>query len=248
VNYYDVKAKLLALFEQCKLNGKENNEWGFLNEADKDILKIGYATNLTPDVVSDAAKNKVDLIITHHDAWEFVFGMKETCAELLSRHNITHAWFHLPLDDASFGTASAVADALGLANHQKGNLTDGYSCSVIGELPTPCFFEPFAEGISHILQESVRAYQNNDNPVRKVCITTGAGNSTNDIKYANENGCDTYITGEYNLYSQLYAKYVGINLLVGSHTNTEVLGVRQLVSSLTADMYIESIRLYEENY
>ena len=248
MRYSHLKTKLIALFDPQKLDGTLNDEWGFLNESNKDIKKIGYATSLTDDIVKAAAKNNVDLIITHHDAWHFVYGMKEKCAELLAKHNIIHAWFHLPLDDADFGTSSSIAKALRLANCKKANPAGKYLCSVIGEIESPAAFEDFSKGLSDILQEPLRAYQNNSSPIHIVCITGGAGYSTDDIKVALENGCDTYITGEYTLYAQQYAKLIGINLLVGSHTNTEILGVHELVSRLSADTDIEYVRLAEDNY
>jgi len=243
INYFDVKAKLIGLFD-----GELDDEWGFLNESDKSINKIGYATSLTPEIIDEAAGYGVDFIITHHDAWDFVYGMKEKCKELLNKHNIIHTFVHLPLDDADFGTGSSLANALNLQNCQKAIPEGIYLCSVIGETQTPIAFEHFSKQLTNILQESIRAYQNNNNPVHKVCITTGGGNSTKDIKSAVDYKCDTYVTGEYNLYSQQYAEFAGINLLVGSHTNTEILGVHQMVKLLVADTDIDMIRLHEENY
>lgn len=74
--FSDVKAKLISLFEYEKLDGRMNIEWGLNNELDKDVKKIGYSTNLTPETINEAVKHNVDLMITHHDAWPFVYGMK----------------------------------------------------------------------------------------------------------------------------------------------------------------------------
>jgi len=245
MKYFDVKAKLLSLFDTQKLEGKIDDEWGFINEADKDIHKIGYATSLSVDVVNEAVRNDVDFILTHHDAWDFVYGMKEKCKELLYKHNIIHAFFHEPLDFADFGTCFSLADALGLQNCRN-EIVD--SCLVMGETKEPVVFELFKDELSNVLQESIRAYQNNINPVRKVCVATGAGNLSSDIKIAVECKCDTYVTGEYNLYSQMYAKLSGINLLVGSHTNTEIIGVQQMVLRLVDDTNIKFLRIPENNY
>lgn len=84
--------------------------------------------------------------------------------------------------------------------------------------------------------------------ISKICVVTGAGNMTNDIKIAVDNNCDTYVTGEYNLYSQQYSKFTGINLMVGSHTNTEIPGVFQLVNKLIENTSIEAVKLTEETY
>ena len=247
--FRDVKAKLISLFEEEKLDGKMDSEWGFNNEIDRDVKKIGYATNLTPETITEAIKSNVDFIVTHHDAWFFVFGMKEKCLSLLRENNIAHSFFHAPLDDAEFGTSSSLANALELKNSYKAIVyEDIYFAGVIGDLESQVDFEQFSENLSDILGEPIRAFKNNNNPVSKVCVVTGGGNMSNDIKTAVENGCDTYITGEYSLYTHQYSNFAKINLMVGSHTNTEVLGVYQLVEILTKNTSIEVVKLPEENY
>jgi putative NIF3 family GTP cyclohydrolase 1 type 2 len=174
--------------------------------------------------------------------------MKEKCVKLMTKNDIIHAFFHLPLDDASFGTSSSLANALCLKNCQKAIPEDIYLCSVVGETEAPIQFEQFCTQLTNVLKESIRAFQNNNNPISKVCITSGGGHSTTDIRAAVEQGCDTYITGEYVLYSQLYAKLSGINLLIGSHTNTEVLGVEHMAKRLIENTDIVAMRLPEINY
>ena len=70
---------------------------------------------------------------------------------------------------------------------------------------------------------------------------------TTEMRIAAEAGCDTYITGEYALYSQQYARHAGMNLLVGSHTNTEILGVKSMAEGLARETDIKIIRLPEAN-
>lgn len=249
MQFQKVKEKLISFFTFEKLNGKEGSEWGFNNEIDRSVTKIGYATNLTPETVNEAIKHHVDLVITHHDAWPFLYGMKEKCHTLLKENRISHAFFHAPLDDAEFGTSSALADALRLTNPYKViPYEELYLAGVIGTLQEPAPFAQLKKDLSAILCEPVRAFKNNYKLVSRICVTTGAGNMTTDIKIAVDHNCDTYVTGEYGLYSQQYAKFAGINLMVGSHTNTEILGVFQLVSKLIENTALEAVRLTEENY
>ena len=56
------------------------------------------------------------------------------------------------------------------------------------------------------------------------------------------------MTGEYVLYSQQYAQHVGMNLLVGSHTNTEILGVESLVHRIAEGTDMRLVRIQEPNY
>ena len=82
----------------------------------------------------------------------------------------------------------------------------------------------------------------------RVAVAAGGGNMTNEMRIAVENGCDTYVTGEYVLYSQQYAQHVGMNLLVGSHTNTEILGVEAMAQRLARGTGLKLVRISEPNY
>lgn len=52
--------------------------------------------------------------------------------------------------------------------------------------------------------------------LRRVAVAAGGGNMTGEMRISVENGCDTYVTGEYVLYSRQYARHAGMNLLVGA--------------------------------
>ena len=47
-------------------------------------------------------------------------------------------------------------------------------------------------------------------------------------------GCDTYITGEGSMYTKLYAREIGMNLLFGSHYATELPGIKALTEQVSA--------------
>lgn len=248
MKFAELKSKILSLFEQEKLNAKPE-EWGFNNETDEDIKKLAFAVNLTPETVSGAARENAQILITHHDAWDFVYGMKEECLKLLRNNNIAHAFFHAPLDDADFGTSASLAKAMGIKNLKKVIPYAGiFLCGVAGEVEGGISFEELSKKLSSVLNEPIRAYKNSDEPIRKICITTGGGNMTDTIKAAVDEKCGAYITGEYNLYSQQYAKFAKINLLTGSHTNTEILGVQALSEKIAEIAGIALVKIKEENY
>ncbi len=117
---------------------------------------------------------------------------------------------------------------------------------IIGELGIPRL-ERLSE-LSSVLGEPVRSFKNNDRDIRRVCVATGGGNMTQDLKCAADSGCDAYVTGEYVLYSQQYARFAGMDLFIGSHTNTEILGAQSLAVKLAADTGMTVVRLYEENF
>ena len=145
-----------------EISNKE--EYGFSVRSGKDINRIGYSTNLTPEVVQEGIQQKVDLIVTHHDAWEFLFGMKEYCVKQLAENGIAHFFIHLPLDGADFGTGASLAKALGGRITAKTNLIEGYYCGVIAEFDGTELAR-FAASMERVLDEPVRVWQNNNHPI-----------------------------------------------------------------------------------
>lgn len=240
---------IIDTFTKEKLDIVEGKgEYGFTNIGCGEIVKVGYCTNLTIDSAEEAAKNNVNLLITHHDAWEWMAGIKEEALEILKQNDITHFYIHLPLDDAEFGNNTSLLRKLGFEAIDKFSNDEGMYCGRIGETDNPITFEELVTKIEILLEEPVRAWKNNDKLIKKIGVVTGAGFSAIDVKDAAELGCDLYLTGEKILYTVQYAKYSKINLVVGSHTFTEIFGLERL-NELLIDKYpmLEIVRINEEH-
>lgn len=208
------------------------DEWGVTTRGKEPIRRMGYATNLTPETAIAAREAGVELLITHHDAWPFLYGMKEACLRALQEANISHFFIHLPLDDASFGTNASLAERLGGHVVERTHLEKGFSCGCIVEFQPAASFIELVQRTEKVLDESVKAWQHHDRPLSRLCIVTGAGMATSYVKEAVDHQCDAYMTGEKLLYTVEYARFVGINVIVGSHTFTEILGVEGLAKQL----------------
>jgi dinuclear metal center YbgI/SA1388 family protein len=245
----DFKTFILNTFGNLVEQFKENDEYGFNNPLSKEIIRVGYTTNLTPEVISKSVNESVQLIITHHDAWDFLYGMKEQCSKMLEENDISHFYIHLPLDFAEFGTCNSLLKEIGVSKIiQQTHLKDNKEVIGIGEYSEPITFEELVGRVTNKLGEDVKAWKNSNSLIWKVGVITGAGNSTALIKQAKELGCDVYVTGEKTLYSVQYAKFIGLNQIVGSHTFTEVFGVKTLVEKLKKEFNeIEIIYLEEEH-
>lgn len=242
-----IKNTFGSLIEQFS----ENDEYGFNNPPSKEeFFRVGYTTNLTPEVIKKAADENVQLIITHHDAWDFIYGMKEQCSKMLGENGISHFYIHLPLDFAEFGTCNSLLKEIGVSEIiQQTHFRDNEEIIGIGLYAEPITFEELVERIVNRLGEDVKAWKNSNTLIRKVGVITGAGNSTALISQAKEAGCDVYVTGEKTLYSVQYAKFIGLNQIVGSHTFTEIFGVKSLVDKLKNEFNeIEVIYLEEEHF
>ncbi len=62
----------------------------------------------------------------------------------------------------------------------------------------------------------------------RVAIVPGGGGDTKDVDAARALGCDTYVTGEGTMFTRMFAKECGTNLLLGTHYATEAPGIRAL--------------------
>lgn len=226
----DLKSFLIDLFGAAKLT--DDSEWGFTIEAASKISRLGFATNLTPETVKAAARAEVDLLVTHHDAWDFLYGMKEFCQAELRSHGMSHLFVHLPLDDADFGTGATMVQALGAEVVERTHREGVFHAGVVGEFDHPVDFGVLGKRFSFILEEPILAWRGHDRLISRVSVVTGGGQSTDNVHEAVERDCDVYITGEKVLYTIQYARFAGINLLVGSHTFTEILGVESLAHKI----------------
>lgn len=243
----EIEQYILSLFN-TKDNEHFYEESGITVRGTEEVKKIGYCTNLTIDTIEEARKNDVDLIITHHDAWEFIYGLKEACKEKLLKYNISHYFNHLPLDDCDFGTNNSLIKKLGLEIIERTHEEDKFFCGRIAEFEKEITFNELVEKLENILEESVQSWKFKDGGIKRVGLVCGGGGFTTDVREAVERNCDVYITGEKVLYTIEYAKFAGINLIVGSHTFTEVFGVESLAMKIK-DKYknIEVVRLKEEH-
>ena len=243
----ELKDYLIGLFNVDGLE-KLPEEYGFVDYSNSDISRIGYATNLTHYTIMQAYKNGVQFILSHHDAWNFVFGMKEACIEMMKKYNLASFFIHAALDDADFGTNESLLKVLGLKSIEKfGLYREIYTYGRVAAIKDGIDFDIFVRKVEDILGERVRHWKNHNNKVQKIAVVTGGGMMTNDLKLAHDLGCDTYITGEKMLYTVQYADFVGMNLIVGSHTNTELFGVQTLAEMVKSKFpEIMTIRLEEK--
>lgn len=214
----------------------------------REIKKIGYCTNLTLHTIEAAHEANVDLIVTHHDAWSFIYGLKEACDEKLKAYGIGHYFNHLPLDDSSFGTNDELAKALGLRIIERTHLEDGFYCGRICEFETPVPLKVLQERLEKLMDEPVKVWQFGNELVKRVGIVCGAGGFTPVMQVAVEKACDVFITGENLLYSIEYADFVKMNLIIGSHTFTELPGVKGLIMKIQEAVEDVEVMVLEEEH
>ena len=215
-----IRDVLDALFTKELLDAHPK-EWGVANYCDNPS-SLGYSTTITPDTIQTAVDREVDVIVTHHDAWDFMFEQKEEVHALLRDKSLTHIWAHLPLDSADFGTSATLLSEMGCSPVTTMTEVEGR----IGELAESTCLATVRENLNSFLMEEPRCEHDANRDIQRVASVPGAGIYTSYLQEALAYGVDLYITGETNLYLLEYAKFKDVNVLVYSHNYSELPGVR----------------------
>jgi putative NIF3 family GTP cyclohydrolase 1 type 2 len=80
----------------------------------------------------------------------------------------------------------------------------------------------------------------------RVGIVPGAGGLTSWLEEALDLGCDTYLTGEGSMYTRLFAREVGLGLVLAGHYRTEAPGIRALAERTAARFALEWVFVEDE--
>jgi putative NIF3 family GTP cyclohydrolase 1 type 2 len=236
--------KLLYNFFDPKLLDSLPGEWGIVIYC-PNPQSIGFATTLTPAVIRQAIAKDIDLLVTHHDSWDFMLEERHTSIELLAQHQISHVWCHAPLDVVDFGTAATLLTITGCQVVETIVKGDGR----IGELPRPLHLSDIRELLDGKLSEIPCRVHDANRLVTRIACVPGAGAMTKYLAEALDYGIDLYLTGETSLYLLEYASFHNVNVLIYSHNYTEIFGTQNLANKIADQLGIKEIfRLDEPHY
>ena len=246
MTFLELVEQVKACFAPLDISPLEG-EFGVTTNSERKVQQVGYATNLSKAVADRAIALGLDALITHHDTWDFLYESREAVYQALRSHQISHCFVHAPLDAAPFGTTVALAKLLSLRVVGEFAEYEGFMCGRICTPENTLSFDELAARLSAATGAGIRVWKNHDRAVGQVGITTGGGSMTDLVREASRLGCDTYITGESNLYMAQYAIERGVNLLIGTHTHTEFPGVESLCSKLQSTCPVEFVPLQEQD-
>jgi putative NIF3 family GTP cyclohydrolase 1 type 2 len=226
----------------------DGEQFGFNNFIDQAIYKIGYAINLTVDIIEQAKNEEVDLILTHHNCWDEMLEMVPDTMNLLKKYGITHYFNHLPLDASKFGPTRMLAKELGVTITDVISTWGDHAFGVVGEYDEAIELTELERLLDIALGHKSRVYKHNDRPIKRVGIVAGSAGDPASIHEAVLANCDAYITGEKKMKSIVYSQHVGINFLLGSHIFTERAGIAEYARRLAELMpELTFIPLVEEH-
>lgn len=219
-----------------------------VGDSNKEVKRIGFALDLTSEVLADAIEKNVDLIITHHP---IIFRaqksfLKGNLAYELAVSGISAISAHTCFDCADGGVNDVLCEILGICNAVG---VPDEECPVplarIGDIE-PMTSSEFADMVAHKLGTVCRV-ADSGNIINKVAVCGGAG--TDDFVFSSARmGADAVVTGEIKHHIFLAAKQLGITAIEAGHFETENPAVTALKKYIEIKFVgVETVLLKQSN-
>src|SRR5581483_6697140 len=198
------------------------------------VTKIGASVDASTRVLTDAAKQNVDLLIVHHGLFwpglQPITGVLRRQLKLAFEDNIALYSAHLPLDlHPQLGNNAQLAAMLGLTSNRPFFEEKGQMIGLKARASLPR--DELNHKLQKVLSGPVKAFIFGPKKSGTIGVITGGAGS--EIYRVAQEGIDTFITGEAPHWAAVAAGELGMNLLLGGHYATEVFGVKALATHLS---------------
>ncbi len=218
----------------------EGEEFDFIfGEESKEIKTIGVTWRPTIEVLEKAAKNNVDLLITHEPLFhseKSVIIPKENLKfppnikrkEILSKNNILVYRLHSQWDDAPEGNNETLVKLFGLRNVIK------IPYGRVGDIDSRSLSD-FVNIVKNKLGCQKVLVTENDKikTVKKVAVVSGSGNSLIEIiESVKQNNADVLVSGDIADGRARFATEIGLTLIDAGGYFTENPGTKNLFGIL----------------
>jgi dinuclear metal center YbgI/SA1388 family protein len=198
------------------------------------VTRIGAAVDVSTRVLTEAAKQDVDLLIVHHGLFwpglQPVRGALRRQLRIAFENDVALYSAHLPLDvHVRVGNNAQLVAALRLKSAQPFLEEKGQpvGLKIRASLPR----SELVRKLQKALNGPVKVFGFGPKQTRAIGVVTGAAGS--EIYRVADEEIDTFITGEAPHWAAVAAEELGVNLLLGGHYATEVFGVRALAAHLS---------------
>ena len=198
------------------------------------VTRIGAAVDISTRVLTEAAKQDVDLLIVHHGLFwpglQPIRGPLRRQLRLAFENDVALYSAHLPLDiHPKVGNNAQLAAALGLKSAQPFLEEKGQPVGV--KVRASLSRSELVRKLQQALNGPVKVFGFGPKQTRAIGVVTGAAGS--EVYRVADEEIDTFITGEAPHWAAVAAEELGMNLLLGGHYATEVFGVRALAAHLS---------------
>ena len=192
----------------------------------RQVKKVMLSLDVTTDVIDEAIKKNVDLVITHHP---MIFSpVKNVTSDTLLykavSSGITFISSHTCLDIANDGVNDCLSKTVGIKNV----ILTKDEFLKIGETE-----EKTEDEFVSLLKEKLSCnvlYNSTGNSIKKVAFCSGAGGDL--FALAKESGADALLTGEAKYHEFLDASFSNITIFSCGHFETEIVVIDCLIEKL----------------
>jgi len=197
----------------------------------RQIKKIGWAVDADLESIRKAGKEKVDFLIVHHGLFwgSSVLDGKIRAKRIREAMKLGVAIYssHLPLDaHPELGNSIGLLRALGLGDSKQKPFGVAMGRAIGWKVEGGTWkLRDLVNRMTRVTGRKAVVLGYGPKVCRKIGIVTGGFGDLDQVVKA---GLDTLITGEADYPTEVKAKELGINLILGGHRETEVFGVREL--------------------
>jgi len=201
----------------------------------RQIKKIGWAVDADMESIQRAGKEKVDFLIVHHGLFwgSSVLDRKIRAKRIRLAKKLGVAIYssHLPLDaHPELGNSIGLLWALGLGDAKRKPFGVAKGGAIGWKVEGGRWkLRDLVNRMTRVTGRKAVVLGGGPKTCRRVGIVTGGFGDLDQVLKA---GIDTLITGEVDYPTEVKAKELGINLILGGHRETEVFGARRLAHCL----------------
>lgn len=219
-------------------------ENGLIVDAGRPVHRLGAAVNTTFRAIEAAAQAGVEMLLVHHPSWPYIdLRLHDRKMTHLRELGVSLYGAHASLDAAQgYGTGDALARLLGIDVEARFADYEGGLAGVHGRHAGD--FDDLVHTVRTSIGpcETVRSHDR----AERVGVVTGAGSYTSWLQEAQDLGCDTYLTGEGSMYTRLFARETGLNLILAGHYRTEAPGIAALTELVADRLGLEWVMIDDE--
>jgi len=225
------------ILDAPRYEAEEPDSNGLIVRAGAGVSKVAVAVSTSITTVVGAAKAGAQLLVVHHPPWAAVdLSLRDEKLQALEAAQVSLYAAHASLDCApGFGNGWVLAEMLGVHVDATFEEYHGGHAGVIG-----AHDGSLAELIQRTQRElsvEVEAHEHAKTCAR-VAIVTGGGGMTTMLEGARSLGADTYLTGEGGLFTRMFARETGMNLILATHQATEAPGIKALGRRISEEAQI----------
>ena len=231
-----MKAKELAkgcnlILETKRFRDYPGAKNGLQVSHNKPVKKVGWAVDADIESIRKAGKEKVDFLIVHHGLfWGSSALDRKIRAKRIreaKRWGVAIYSSHLPLDaHPELGNSIGLLKALGLSDSKRKPFGVAMGRAIGWKVEGGRWkLSDLVNRMSRVTGREAVLLGRGPKICRKIGIVTGG---FGDLDQAVKAGLDTLITGEADYPTEVKARELGINLILGGHRETEVFGVKKL--------------------